>query len=278
MLSSNEIRKCLLLLWSSIWWQNLKRLMNGLVYLKLKCFRIPDQCVTIRCVAPLIDHSKRSRGSHVLHNIILFRHTRCFKVCSIQSTWEAIGLADFFEIKMRINFSAVDALRSVPSLLDDCWQIHTKRSQLNENLKHTETTVHDDHSPRVVNRLCESQEKTCCLSVFRKIFGCEFWRAILTLHKLNDVHDSTYPATNWVVFVPYWMWLSWHNIQPGQAHIFVDTDIDSSKHNTQPGLKHPAESLLNASIKSLQGGRDPRMRAGSLLWTLSVWVFPQNAA
>jgi hypothetical protein len=43
------------------------------------------------------------------------------------------------------------------------------------------------------------------------------------------------------------------NIQPGQVHIFVHTDMDSSKHDTQLGLKHAAECLLKASIRSLTG-------------------------
>ena len=57
-------------------------------------------CDTLLCRS-LIDQSKRSIGSHEFHNVILFFHTKYLEVCSIQGTWEAIGLASFLLIKMQ---------------------------------------------------------------------------------------------------------------------------------------------------------------------------------
>jgi hypothetical protein len=53
------------------------------------------------------------------------------------------------------------------------------------------------------------------------------------------------------------------NIQSGQVHIFFHTDMDSSKHDTQLGLKHAAECLLKASIRSLTGWKGSLKAGGT---------------
>jgi hypothetical protein len=57
-------------------------------------------CDTLLCHS-LIDQLKHSIGSHELHNVTLSLHTKYLEVCSIQGTWEAIGLASFLLIKMQ---------------------------------------------------------------------------------------------------------------------------------------------------------------------------------
>lgn len=196
----------------------------------------------------------KGKVSSTTHYRVKYHPSHVSKSISIKNHIHIMREEPWIPHFMWINCAAINVLWPILSLLHDCWPVHTKSSQLNQSLKHTKTAVHDHHSPRVVNWLCQPQEKTYCLSMSWKHFGCKCvvvdnpclsqaqWHTWFHLphNKLSDIHSPLYVAS-----------LAQSNIHPGQVHIFVHTDIDSSKHNTQLGLKHAAECLLSKSINQI---------------------------
>ena len=67
-----------------------------------------------------IIRSQRSIRHHQLHNIVFHFHTEDLEVDAVQSAWEAIGCADLFQIEIGVDRRAVNELRPVTTLFNQC--------------------------------------------------------------------------------------------------------------------------------------------------------------
>ena len=60
---------------------------------------------------------------------------------------------------------------------------------------------------------------------------------IPSINNLADTHDTTFTPTYGVILFTLGMRLSIVEENPGNVNVFIDTDIYSSKHEIQDGMK-----------------------------------------
>ena len=117
----------------------------------------------------LIERTKRSIGTHELHEIILF-------VWKLLKFFHPLYLWGYRCGRLPWNRSEINFCyyqRSSASTTIALWWLvdDNNRCQLHQISMHTETTAHVHHFSRMLKRLCEPQEKICCLYIFWKLFG-----------------------------------------------------------------------------------------------------------
>ena len=79
---------------------------------------------------------------------------------SLKSKWNQFLLLSMFISQYYHSF-----------VMTGWWSVHNDRCQLHQISMHTETIAHVHHFSRMLKRLCEPQEKICCLYIFWKLFG-----------------------------------------------------------------------------------------------------------
>ena len=101
--------------------------------------------------------------------------------------------------------------------------------------------------------LAKPKEETHCwwLPIIKFWVWFVLW-FILRFHELNLVHCPTLCTTNWMIFVPKWMWFPW-NTYPSSTSIFwkPNWEIDSSTHENQDGWNTSVMLAFHAVINPL---------------------------
>ena len=138
-----------------------------------------------------------------------------------------ISCANFFSIKMLLDFFTTDVFRPIPSLLDECTCKHSFLAQLNDCLQDAEPRVQDHHETQVEDWGKHTQQQTNCGALFISFLFTQFIRSVYMIPLKQQ-------QTEWYS-LPNGQGLRGMNMKPGHVNWLVHTLMDSSRQFAYPG-------------------------------------------